>query len=165
MRAADSYESSTTSLQGTYQTLLPSGIGLNVINDNARTHSSFSMESARRSMRSIFSSETEADRQFHFRFEAICEDYDQPMRRLQLHPNASFPPANEPRRRISPEIISFDRWGGSSDSEISYVQDDMDCLDLPPRPTATRDAPQRPSRRISADADALSALIASMQSS
>ena len=144
--------------------LLPSGIGLDIINDNARTHSRFSMESARRSKRSILSSETEADRQFHIRFEAICEDYDQPIRRPQLHANASFPPAKEPRHRQSPETISFDRWGGTSDSEISYVRDDMECCDSSPsRPMAIRDAPQRPSRRKSADADALSALIASMQ--
>ena len=153
-------------LHETYQALLPiSTGGFDIVNDNARTHSHFSMELARRSRRSILSSETEADCQFHARFESLCEDFDQPLRRPRLHPNASFPPPKKPRRgRPPPETFAFDRWGASSDSDVSSAHDDDECTE-PPRSLAMRNAPQLPSRQLSVDDDDLCALIADMQAS
>lgn len=156
-----------TSLQDPFQNLLPDGIELDLVVDNAKSHNSFSMEFTRRSRRTLLSKETEGDRYLRFRFDSICENFERPTTSTtatrRLHANASFPPPNEPRRRPPIETNSFDRWASSSDSEISYNHDESALLmqDGPQQPASSN--AQRPARKRSADADALSALIATMQ--
>ena len=152
--------------QDPYQILLPQGKGFDLVVDNAKSHSNFAMEWTRRSRPSLLSGETEMDREFRLRFEALCEDHDEQPTRRPLHPNASFPPANERRRRAPiVEPCAFDRWGASSDSEISYNHDETDVTEEKPPSRQQSLAPQRPCRRMSVDAEALSSLIASMETS
>ena len=162
MIAAKENTESTFCLHDPLRQLLPDGIGFDFVVDNAKSHSTFaSLKSIIRTTRSI--GDVRKDK-IRSRFDSVCSGSDLPVRR-PLHPNASFPPANEPRRRPPMETSSFDRWETSSDSEFSYNFEEIETNARPLITVASNEAPQLPTRRQSADAESLSALIANMSSS
>lgn len=158
---ASSIETKNRLVLDTFQNLLPIGIELDVVADNAKSHCDHSMESTKRSRRSLLSRATRSDRRVTFRFDTICEDFQAPTRGLQG--NASFPAPS--RRRPPMQTLSFDRWASLSDSEFSYVhKEEETSAVIAPREPILNNA-QIPARKRSAEPDALSALIATMQES